>query len=647
MDASGSPFTLAASAWTKMIERAKAKKEERFGPQAREGMRAYCGPYDWMFKNVSSDVWFRMPTTYGGTGSEVVVCVNKVAELVEIFGPNLYQRNPTRRATTRQIPKIDPNLFVTDPVKLQQVQAIYQASMMEQQVDRAMGQLFEALLNVTPYKNDLKEHSRWAIDEALIKGLGTLWHDVIDTPYTPVRKVSGSFWRSVDDLLLDPDATSIKSIRWCARGTWMQTWEAERKWNLPPRTIAGSQYAPNTIAGTDAMSPNINYQRRPDLVRVWEVWSKMGVGGRLPYMDGCPDYARVAYEQMGDFCYLVIVENHPWPLNLPPWMFVDANQDRWMHAKAAVQWPTPYWVDNGGWPFTPIYFHTIPGDPWPMSHLTPAMGYLKFLNWAYAKMASKIAVTSRDIIFILDEISDEAKQTIKYGPDLSVVPMAGLGGKTIQEYVQQLQHAPWNEDFWKVIVAVENAFADATGLTELVYGQSARQMRSAVEADRKFDQVNVRPDDMATKVEDAMSMASDREKWASRWHYSPDDVHSLIGIAGAYAWQELVLSQPPERVLDLQMRVESDSSRKPNRTAITDALSQAMPYLGTPLFQAAQAGMLDPFNNLIGDFLESIGIPDKDRYLLVTPPNVPIPEDPNQTAASQAKVEAARAKGSA
>lgn len=646
MDATASPFTLAATAWQNMIGRAKERKEQRFGPQAREGMRAYCGPYDWMFNNTSSDIWFRGPKTLGDNDSEVIVCVNKVAEMVEIFGPNLYQRNPTRRATTRTVPKLDPNILVTDPIALQEVQAIYQASMMEQQQDRAMGQIFEALLNVTPHKNDLKEHSRWAIEEALIKGLGILWHDVKDTPITPSRKVVGSFWRSVDGFLMDPDATNIKDIRWAARESMMMCWEAERKWKLPPGTIKGRYYSNNGAAGVDTVSNTTTYQNRPDLIRVYEIWSKMGVGGRLPTISGCPDYATKAYEVMGDYCYLVIVEGHPWPLNLPPWMFNESNEDRWIHAKNAVQWPTPYWVE-GAWPFTPFYFHTIPNDPWPMSHLTPAMGYLKFLNWAYAKMASKIAVTSRDILFILDELSDEAKQTIKYGPDLSVVPIAGLGGKSISEYVQQLQHSTWNEDFWKVIVAVENAFADATGLTELVYGQSARQMRSAAEADRKFDQVNVRPDDMASKTEDAMSACADRERWASRWNYDPSDVHSLIGIAGAYGWKKLVLDHPPERVLDLQMRVESDSSRKPNRTAITTALAEAMQYIGAPLFQAAQAGMLDPWNNFLMDYLESIGIPDKERYMLQMPPNVPIPVDPNAEAANEAKVEAAKSKGKA
>lgn len=633
------PFTMAASAWVKMLERAQAKKNVRFQPEADEGFRFFSGPYDFFWNQMTSDKFFRMPRG-GDQEPEIIVTVNKVSELVQIFGPTLYHRNPTRRATTRQVPNLDPNIFATDPMMLQMVQQVYQASMQEQMQDRALGILFEALLNVTPHKTDLKEHSRWAIDEALITGLGLLWSEYKTSPATGV-KVCGSYWGSVSDFLMDPDAKTIKDIKWCARKTTMPKWEAERKWGLPPGTIAGALYSPNSVAAQQATIGNTIEPLRPDLIEVWEIWSKMGCGGRIKDLSNCPDEVRAAYELMGDFCYLAVSPTHPWPLNLPPWMFLESNPNRWMDAKAAIQWPTPHWV-TGGWPFTPFYFHTIANDPWPMSHLTPGMGFLKFLNWVYAKMASKIAVTSRDILFIMAALSDEVKNTIKYGPDLSVVTLEGLEGKNINDYIQQFQHRPWNEDFWKVIQAVTAAFEDATGLTELVYGQSARQMRSAAEADRKYDQVNVRPDDMANKVEDAMGACGHSEMWCSRWHYEAKDVQSLIGVAGAFAWQTLVIAQPPERVLDLQIRVESDSSRKPNKSLLQENLTTAMQMISPQLFTAAQAGMLDPYNALINDWGKSIGLPDIERYLLKMPPQPPIQEDPNVTATNEAKSKQAK-----
>lgn len=641
MDSLSTPFGAVAAAWTMMIDRAKQVKERRFGVEAKEGMRFYCGPYDFYFDQISSDRWFRPPAT--GPAGQVRVTVNKVADLVEIFGPNLYQRNPTRRATTRKIPNINPNAMITDPMMHQLVAQVYQMSAREQMTDQNIGQILECLLNVTPDKLDLKEHSRWAIDEALIKGLGILVHEYRYQP--DGKKVCGSFWKSVDYFLMDPDATNIKDIRWCAIGTPTHVWEAERKFRLPPGSLHGTQAG---VGGSQVFNGSGNplSQTPSQVVTVWEVYSKMGVGGRLPQIAGMPRDALAAYEVMGDYCYLAIVESHPWPLNLPPEMFHESNVNRWQQAKKAIEWPTPFWRDSA-WPFTPFYFHTIANDPWPMSHLTPAMGYLKFLNWAYSKMASKIAVTSRDILFVLAEISEDAKATIKYGPDLSVVPLEGLQGKSINEYIQQFQHNQWNEDLWKVIQAVSQGFDDATGLTELLYGQSARQMRSAAEADRKYDQVNVRPDDMASKVEDAMSACGRREAWCSRWHYDTKDVHSLIGIAGAFAWEQLVLSQPPTRVLDLQIRVESDSTKKPSKGTVLSGLTELAQFLAPMYFQAAQAGMLDPFNNFVGDLLENMGIPNRERYLLQMPPVAPIPVDPNQQAANESRERMAREKPAA
>lgn len=639
MDYQNGPFAIAAQGWLRAIARSQEKKNIRFQPEALEGRRFYCGPYDFFFNEMSSDKFFRMPRRTDGQ-AEIVVTVNKVAELVQIFGPNLYHRNPTRRATTRTVPPIDPNLFITNPQMAMLVQQVYQESMMEQMQDKAMGQIYETLLNVTPHKTDLKEHSRWAIDEMLITGLGLLVHDYTVSPATGL-KTCGSYWRSNEDLQMDPDAKTIKDIRWASLSTTMATWEAERKFNLPPGTLKGAYYSANTVAGAQTLQNSTTNVIQPNMVRVHEVYSKMGAGGRLKDMQGLPEEARTAYELMGDFCYIVVVEGHPWPLNLPPWLFRGDNP--WPAVKKAVAWPTPFWVE-GAWPFTPFYVHTVPNDPWPLSHLTPGMGYLKFLNWVYAKLASKIAVTSRDLLFILAEASDEVKNAIKYGPDLTVVELQGMQADNIQKIIQQFQHQPWNDDIWNVIQMITKAFEDSTGLSELVYGQSARQMRSAAEADRKYDQVNVRPDDMANKVEDAMSACADREKWCSRWHYKAPDVHSLIGVAGAFAWQVLIESQPYERTLDLQMRVESDSSRKPNKSALQENLNQAMQIIAPPLFQAAQAGMLDPWNALVNDWGEAIGLPDIERYLLRMPPNVPVQEDPNRTADREAEKEIAKSK---
>lgn len=618
------PFTRATAAWLDMLKRAQAVKDKRFTPEAAEGVRFFSGPYDFYFNQIRNDKFFRMPNP----DVEIVVTYNKVAEFQQIFAPAMYQRNPTRRVTTRPVPEIDPNVFVVDEQTLMQTQQIMMMAMQEQMMDKALAQLNEALLNVTPDKTNLKDHSRQMVDESLIKGAGVLWTDYKTSPASGNR-ICGNYWGSIDDFLMDPDATSPMNFRWCARRTFMTRHEIERKWHVPQGFInSGLQFNVNGLVTNQPTAYDGTVM--PDMVEVWEVWSKMGMG-RLEHLRNAPQPFKEAYELLGDFVYMVLVPGHPWPLNLPPWMFRDNNDEAWLDAKRAVNWPTPFWVD-GGWPCTLTYYHTIPRDPWPMSHLTPAMGELKFLNWAFAKIASKIGVTSRDLIFCSDQIAEEVEQVIKFGADLSVVKVQGMEGKSIKEFVEMFQHDQWNPDIWKVMQAISDAFDQRVGLNELMYGQSARQMRSAAEADRKYDQVNVRPDDMAQKVEESMSAAARNEMWCGRWHYRTEDVQSLLGIVGAFAWENLVLGQDMRRVLDLQARVESDSSKKPNKAALATAIEQAMINLVPMYFQAAQAGMMEPFNALVTDWCKANGIPDPQRYMLQLPPMPPIQEDPNRTA---------------
>jgi hypothetical protein len=620
------PFTQAKAAWIELIKRAQEVKDKRFNPEAREGLKFFTGHYHEWFQQIRNDKFFNPGAD---AAPSVTVTMNKSSELVQLFGPTMYHQNPTRMATTRPMEEfsraLDPNLFVSDPQMMQTMQQAYQQTEMEGRYDKAVGALFEALGNVSPNKLDLETHARMAIDEALITGMGLLWHDYCEAPATGDR-MCGSFWGSVKYFLLDPDANSMKNIRCCMRQTWMTTYEAERKFNLPFGTLAPSKHS-NAGLAAGAAGPSGDGAPKKDLVGVWEIWSKMGCGGRLPITNGCDPSHKVVYELMGDYCYLAVVEDHPWPLNLPPWMFID-NPNCWKDAKKALQWPTPFWMLDDGWPFTPIYFHTVPDEVWPLSHMTPGMGYLKFLNWAFAKMASKIQVTSRDMLFLMDTATKAYKEAIKRGGDLLVVEMQGVESAVdISKLVYQFQHQPWNVDFFKVIGYMTEAFERATGLNELIYGQSANQMRSAAEADHKFEQLSVRPDDMAGQVSKAMSVASSREALCSLWHLRPTDVDAQLGSVAAVTWTVLVMPDP-KRFFRIQMRIESDSTQKPNKSNLIANLKDMMQVLMPFFQQLVMAGMPQQYNALVGAWTDAVGVPDKQQYAITQQPPPP-PEPPS------------------
>ena len=618
-EANTGPFVMATQAWVSALKAAQAFKDKRFAPEAAEGIRFFSGPYDFFFNQIRTDRFFSTGNSQANI-SDIVVTCNKVAELVQIFGPVLYQKNPDRRATIPVPPKIDPNIFAQDQQLLAMAQQAYDMAGMEMLQHQAVASIFEAIENITPEMHDLKSNARRAIDEALIKGLGLLWHETRVNPATGTKSC-GSFWKTVDGLLLDPDAHSIDGITWCAYSTLKPRWLVERENRLPPGTLNGSCYSLTANDNSLYQTPDL---RKKDMVEEWCIWSKIGVGGRLPGNEYITDVMKAAYEMMGDYCYLKIVPNHPWPLNLPPGMFQQENP--WAAAQLAVQWPTPFWLD-GKWPFTPFYFHEVPKDPWPLSHLTPGMGELKFLNWAFSKLANKIKTTSRDFIILDAAVPDEVKQIILNGSDLSVLKMA-MEGKDPTQLIHWLQHPPWNKDIWDVIGAISQQFDQRVGLTDLMYGLSSKQFRSANEAEKKYEAVNVRPDDMADKVQDAMSAAADREKVCNYWHLTPDDVASYLGPVGRMAWQTFVYAQPPAAVFQIHMRIEADSTQKPNKTQIVDNMNQAMQMLLNPLFSVATSGQVNPFNALVGDWCDSVGLRDKQRYMVQAPVLPPEPQAP-------------------
>jgi hypothetical protein len=196
---------------------------------------------------------------------------------------------------------------------------------------------------------------------------------------------------------------------------------------------------------------------------------------------------------------------------------------------------------------------------------------------------------------------------------------------------------PANTDMWQIIEMLEGWFDKATGLSELMYGQSNRQYRSAAEAEIKKDQANIRPEDMANRVEDWQSLVARREAFASRWHLQGNDVMPFLGKPGAALWQMLVVNQDPASMLyDLQYRVEAGSIRKPNRSRDAEnatALMQNVMPIAIQYFQ--MTGNIDAVNQILALWKKSMDI---DQSLVnfaplmmpgmgpTLPPGAPAPE---------------------
>ena len=416
---SNDPFQTLSRAWLRNIKLAVNNKENEFTKDANEAIRYFDGPHDFMYKSdyASKSSTFQLSDQDGRPSPTFRMTVNKVAEMVQIFGPHLYHNNPFRQVSPRKAIGVPAQALVGTAVgeQVQQLQQmIDQQNEQTQMGDVLRANLLSAYLNYTPNEMDLKTHSRLAIDEALIKGLSTLWCEVY-IPEGSQRRFIRSVFDSVDNLVVDPDMESIRDAKWIARRRVLPVWEVENRFGLKAGSIQGTIQSIGSQAYETALSGSEEtyYKSRGqsnDLLVFWELYSRMGAGHLMqqPQATYWPNRGgpfKKFLDQFGSYCYLVVTDDYPYPLNVPEKVVERGNRDEIFQR---LQWPTPFWADAANpWPMSHLEFHPRPRKVWPMSHLKPAMGEVQFLNWAFSFMADKIKNTSRDFIAIRKQAGED------------------------------------------------------------------------------------------------------------------------------------------------------------------------------------------------------------------------------------------------
>lgn len=628
--------------WLDKISLSKNRKREEFQDLADDAMRFYNGPHDFLYSGSYS---MKSRGFMVGDGDEIPdpcfkMTVNKVAELVELFLPVLYHRNPVRTVTPRR-PALDPIELGLPTMADMMFQPGMPPPVIPPSPDIIRAKLLAWYLNYSVNETNLKQEARQAIVEALIKGRGVLWTELL-TLWNGT-KMPCSIYDSVDHLLLDPDAERLRDAKWCARRRIRPVWEVEEEFGLMRGTIKGQQESLAQASQVN-VDPTGSWERSQgatnDLVTYYEVYSRMGIG---PRMKGFPDGYRDALDNFGLNVYLVVCDGVEYPLNLPPEM-VDA-ENGVSEFIQRIQWHTPFYLDPAHpWPFVHLDFHEIPGKIWPMSHIAPAMGEQKFLDWAYSFLAGKVRLNSREYVAFDATAGDDIKSAIENGGDLTMVELTPTGPRSITESVQFLQHPQMNGDIFNVVQAIEHNFEKRTGLSELMYGQSNRQLRSASEANVKREMLTVRPDDMAECVENWMTQAARNEAIAVRVHVSAEDVAPLFNEQAqpdplspdqtmygpmTMAWAGHVSSQDVAAIVhEMEYRVESGSARKPNKDREVQNIDESAQTVVPVLMQYWQAtGDPGPINSWLRKWAKSRDAEDivEDISLKAPPPPPPSP----------------------
>ena len=479
----------------------------------------------------------------------------------------------------QQMQQIQPQVQM-----VREAEQLFQQSQVEarfrKMTDATRAELVQKWLNYTPNEQPgggLAQHAEMAITEALVKGRGVLWVQPYTQPGSKMN-LTGSFYDTVDNLFIDPDAETLEDAKWIAKREVKPVWQVEKDYGLKPGTLENkanleSAESQGERLGDDMSSLHRKQGKTFDLIVHWKIWSKGGVGARLTGVN--TDLKDQFDKTVGDYAYLCIAANVPWPLNAPPEKFKEASSEE---VQKMFKWPVEYWRDNR-WPCSLLDFYPKPRSLWPIAPLAPGLGELAFMNVVISHLANRIWSSSRDFVAVLKSAEEEVTRAIKKGEDLAVIPLNEVH-QDINRVVSFLQQPQTNFDIWRILEQVMQLFERRTGLTELMAGMTQTQSRSAEDIATKREQMSIRPDHMSGKVEAWMSEVAKMEKFCCRFYVGPKDVVQLIGNSGAMLWDKLITQQDPEVVLrELDASVEANSARKPNKMRETQNIQQAMQTL--------------------------------------------------------------------
>lgn len=623
--------------WRLALTAAEKDRKEKFDKWADEAMNFFDGPTNWMWDSVrgavgtsaanKADGGHRGFLAAGAHLPDFEMSVNRLFEAVSMFGPVLYHQNPTIAVTSRNRPEVSIEAFYAGNDQARQIiamipainqgiitdeniinlaqslqmqyQQITQADETAEIVDETHSEILECLSNYMQQEGAKQDEARLAITEAIITGLG-LFEIVVEQPVGGGLKIPHSRYRTNKDLLVDPDAKYWRDVTWIALRNVKPVNVVEAQFTMPPGSLKGKYARQSALEGKNRNRRNGDGQKAGvthDLIEYWTIYSKNGAGQNLK--TGEQEKVKVnGLEFLGDFVKLEICDKCPYPLNLHPGVL--QQQDPELILEQA-SWEVPYWDDqfsDGGWPVVRLSFYNKPGCVWPISMVKPCIGELRFINWCMSFIADKVSSGSQIYVGVLKSAAENirAQLTSGRGP-FTVIELEQITGKKLDELISFLQAPSFSIDIWNMIAEVNEQIDKRLGLTELVYGMSSRQMRSAAEAQYRQQNINVRPDDMASRVEDWLSLAATREIQALRYKCDYEDVMPIIGPTAAQVYAEQILTDDVSRLTrDFKFRVEAGTARKPNKDTKIAQLTDVGQYILPVIQQAMLSGVTRPYN---------------------------------------------------
>jgi len=622
-------FRPLVNGWLGKIELAR-RGRNRWAEEAKECQAFYGEPTGFMWDSKYEGKFWSSAME----APRFMITLAKAFELVAIFGPTLWSNVPHRTVTPKRQLMVPPGLFggnMQDPRAQQMMQQIQQQMAQKRSVDEITSNMMEMWLNYTPLEQPgggLETHGEMAVTEALIKGRSILWPKPYKMPGSQ-KTLTGCFWKTVDDLFIDPDGTSVDEASWVAV-RWVQPWwVVEERFKLPKNSLKDRGTLESTHSVGGRLEDPLAGQKRAqgmtnDLIEYYEIFSKAGVGSRMCGVETA--VAERLEDVVGKHAYMVISPEVPYPLNAPTEKFYAGADD--LEVRAMYSWPVPTWTDDA-WPFTLLDFYPVPGELWPKPPLAPGLGELKFLNVMISHLANRIWSSSRDIIAVEASMFEEAREILENGGDQAILKYNKMGSGQIRENIDFLQQPQTNFDVWQIIAAISDIFDKRVGLTDLLYGMNpgGTQPRTAEEMVTKQRNVSVRPEKMASVVERFSGLTARREAFCTRFFVDGASVEPLFGPFGRQAWEENIMATDVELVVrEMTYSIAAGSTRRPNKDRDVANINSFGQQFGQALSQyALQTGQVQTLNGLMRKWGEASDM-DVEELMLQPPPQ----PDPQQ-----------------
>jgi hypothetical protein len=581
--------------WQSLISRARKDKEEKFARTARrvwdfigKGYMDLYGP------TVDREY---QPFEEGG-GPYFKARLNLSYQFLSVFLPHCHFRSPQRVVAPNR-PEMPPELLsaITG-------QPVPQGTPMPEQPqhtpDTVRAWLMQWFLNYLPGEYNLRKEAALACQEALVKGRGVVWCELTSSAYGPVP---GSFYDSVDGLLIDPAARTLRTADYIIRQRRANREELAEAMDLDPERLKHISSKDRDFEletqDTEGDEFKIDFDDSDSMVTYYEVYSRRGLGPGYAPED---EQLKELRKDLGDLAdgpsYLVILPNVGFPLNLPPEVLEVGDE---AEIRARLDWPIPFYKDQANpWPCSVLDFHPHTKDAWAKSPLEAALPLQVFLDQCYSFLMDRIAATSRQLIFVSKGLEDEVRQAIIEGFDRSVVPVAGDTYQKISEYVHVLQFPEVNKDIYTLIAMVQREFEEITGQVPLLQGSMGpTQARSSAEVQIRDAHASTRPDDYAEKTEEWHSQIARKEGFATRLLVPPpaalfgEQTQETEGgeVYGPFSqlWAVLVnTDDPDEAAAELDYTIEVGSGRKKNKEKMLQDVQMIGQTLVTPILNMLQ-----------------------------------------------------------